>query len=213
MDKGFFITFEGGEGAGKTTQIRLVKEYLEKKGIPVLLTREPGGSEGGELIRPLLVTGQAQWDALTEVLLFSAARRDHLIKKIWPALNQGKVVLCDRFADSTLAYQGYGRQNDKNLQKTLKQLYQIIAGEFEPSLTFILDIDPDIGLKRSCNRLGNTEQRFEQMDLLFHQNLREGFLQIAKENPSRCRVINANDSVDHIHQQIIQQIEQKLCQK
>ena len=106
---GLFITFEGGEGAGKTTQIRLVKEALEQMGKSVLLTREPGGSEGAETIRPLLVAGHADWDALTEVLLFSAARRDHLVQKIWPAIKEDKVVLCDRFADSTMAYQGYGR--------------------------------------------------------------------------------------------------------
>ena len=103
--KGFFITLEGGEGAGKSTQIQLLKSELEKMGKEVLLTREPGGTHGGELIRPLLVSGKTDWDAVSETLLFSAARRDHLIHKIWPALKEGKVVLCDRFADSTLAYQ------------------------------------------------------------------------------------------------------------
>lgn len=213
MIKGCFITFEGGEGAGKTTQIRLLKEKLEQQGKQVLLTREPGGTTGGELIRPLLVSGDVHWDALTEVLLFSAARRDHLVNKILPALNEGKIVLCDRFADSTMAYQGYGRKKDLDLQEKLTQLYKMIAGDFEPDLTFILDIDPKVGLKRSCERAGNNEQRFEKMDFSFHENLRQGFLDIAQKNPQRCMIINANRSVEEIHQDIYKSVQEKLCQK
>ncbi len=205
---GLFITFEGGEGAGKSTQIRLLKETLEKMGKSVLLTREPGGSEGGEKIRPLLVSGSTDWDALTEVLLFSAARRDHLIQKIWPALKEEKIVLCDRFADSTMAYQGYGRKDDKELQQKLTQLYKMIAGDFEPDLTFILDIDPVIGLKRSCDRFGNMERRFEDMDIVFHQNLRHAFLKIASKNPKRYHVISAEQSIEDIHQKIMKVINQ-----
>lgn len=205
---GLFITFEGGEGAGKTTQIRLVKEELEKMGKSVVLTREPGGSDGAETIRPLLVSGHANWDALTEVLLFSAARRDHLVQKVWPAIKEGKVVLCDRFADSTMAYQGYGRGDDKELQIKLAQLYKMVAGDFEPDLTFILDIDPNIGLKRSCDRAGNNERRFEDMDLSFHQNLRQAFLKIARENPKRYHVISAEQSIENIHQEIMKVIYQ-----
>lgn len=213
MTQGYFITFEGGEGTGKTTQIKLLQQYLEQKGKEVLLTREPGGSVGGELIRPLLVSGNAQWDSLTEVLLFSAARRDHLVHKIWPALNSGKIVLCDRFADSTLAYQGYGRKNDFDLRQKLKELYHLIAGDFQPDLTFILDIDPEVGLKRSCSRLGNTEQRFEKMDFSFHKNLRQGFLKIAEENPKRCCIISADATVEQIHHKIIEKLEESLCLK
>ena len=201
---GLFITFEGGEGSGKTTQIRLLKEAMEQMGKEVLLTREPGGSEGAEKIRPLLVSGNADWDALTEVLLFSAARRDHLVNKIWPALKEGKIVLCDRFADSTLAYQGYGRKDDKKLQQKLIDLYQMIAGDFRPDLTFILDVDPEIGLKRSCNRLGNNERRFEDMDIQFHKNLRQAFLKIAQQDNQRCHVIQTNRSVEEIHQDIME---------
>ena len=201
---GLFITFEGGEGSGKTTQIRLLKEAMEQMGKEVLLTREPGGSEGAEKIRPLLVSGNADWDALTEVLLFSAARRDHLVNKIWPALKEGKIVLCDRFADSTLAYQGYGRKDDKELQQKLIDLYQMIAGDFRPDLTFILDIDPEIGLKRSCDRLGNNERRFEDMDIQFHKNLRQAFLKIAQQDNQRCHVIQTNRSVEDIHQDIME---------
>ena len=200
---GLFITFEGGEGAGKSTQIQMLKSTLETMGKEVLLTREPGGSKGGELIRPLLVSGEADWDAVSETLLFSAARRDHLTHKIWPALKEGKIVLCDRFSDSTLAYQGYGRGNNLEIQKVVTDLYKIVAGDFEPDLTLILDIDPKIGLKRSCERTGNTEKRFENMDFSFHENLRTGFLKIAQENPTRCHVIDANRSLDEIHQKIM----------
>ena len=208
---GFFITLEGGEGAGKSTQIQMLNHALEKMGYAVVLTREPGGSRGGELIRPLLVAGQADWDAVSETLLFSAARRDHLTHKVWPALKEGKVVLCDRFADSTLAYQGYGRGDNPEIQTTVKSIYKVIAGDFEPDLTLILDIDPKIGLKRSCDRAGNTEKRFENMDFSFHENLRQGFLKIAQNNPSRCFVIDANRTPDVVHQDIMAIVKEKLC--
>ena len=205
---GLFITFEGGEGAGKTTQIRLLKEALEKQGKNVLLTREPGGSDGAEAIRPLLVSGHANWDALTEVLLFSAARRDHLVQKVWPALKDNKIVLCDRFADSTMAYQGYGRGDDKKIQAKLIELYKMIAGDFEPDLTFILDIDPKVGLKRSYSRTDNTERRFEDMDIQFHQNLRQAFWEIASKNPKRYHIISAERPIEKIHEEIMKVITQ-----
>ena len=208
---GRFITLEGGEGAGKSTQIQLLKDVLEKSGQKVLITREPGGSKGGELIRPLLVSGEADWDAISETLLFSAARRDHLTHKVWPALKEGKVVLCDRFADSTLAYQGYGRGNNPEIQQIVKTLYKIVAGDFGPNLTLILDIDPKIGLKRSCDRVGNTEKRFEDMDFSFHENLRQGYLKIAAENPKRYVVIDANRSPEEVHDEIVRIIKEKLC--
>ena len=208
---GLFITLEGGEGAGKSTQIQMLKTALEAMGKEVLLTREPGGSKGGELIRPLLVSGEADWDAVSETLLFSAARRDHLTHKVWPALKEEKVVLCDRFADSTLAYQGYGRGNNPEIQKTVKTLYKIVAGDFEPDLTLILDIDPKIGLKRSCDRAGNTEKRFENMDFSFHENLRQGFLKIAADNPERCYVIDADRPPEEVHNEIIKIVKEKLC--
>lgn len=208
---GFFITLEGGEGAGKSTQIKMLKSALEDLGKEVLLTREPGGSKGGELIRPLLVSGEADWDAVSETLLFSAARRDHLTHKIWPALKEGKIVLCDRFADSTLAYQGYGRGNNSKIQEIVKTLYKIVAGDFEPDLTLILDIDPKIGLKRSCDRTDNIEKRFENMDFSFHENLRQGFLKIAKENPKRCYIVNADRTPEEVHKEIVKLVKEKLC--
>lgn len=204
MQKGLFITFEGGEGTGKSTQIKLLAEFLAREDIPYLLTREPGGSPGGEEIRALLLKGSVdKWDKLTEMLLFTAARRDHLVKKIWPALNKGITVISDRFADSTKAYQGCGYGKDTQSINSVDSLYRMIAGDFKPDITFILDIDPKIGVARSQKRVGNDEQRFEEMDLSFHENLRDGFLQIAKADPKRCVVINANQSIENVHKDIV----------
>ena len=211
MVKGYFITFEGGEGCGKSTQIKLFADYLQRKGISCLLTREPGGSQGAEEIRALLLKGEAnKWDKVTEILLFSAARRDHLVKKIWPALENGTTVISDRFADSTMAYQGYGYGIDEESIKMVSNTYQMIAGDFEPDLTFILDIDPQVGIARSMARSGNDEQRFEHMDLTFHHNLRNGFLEIAKKNPKRYAIIDANASIEQVHQDIISKFEEQL---
>lgn len=211
MTKGYFITFEGGEGCGKSTQIKLFTEYLQKKGIPCLLTREPGGSQGAEEIRALLLKGEtSKWDKITEILLFSAARRDHLVKKIWPTLEQGTTVISDRFADSTMAYQGYGYGIDEDSIRMVNDTYKMIAGNFEPDLTFILDIAPEVGINRSMARSGNDEQRFEHMDLTFHHNLRNGFLKIASQNPKRYAVIDASGSIDQVHQDIIKQFEERL---
>lgn len=213
--KGFFITFEGGEGAGKSTQCRLLAEALEREGISCLLTREPGGSVGAEEIRRLLVTGQAsRWDTLTEILLFSAARRDHLVKIIWPAINTGKIVISDRFIDSTMAYQGYGYGNKPEVQAKIKDLYQMIAPDFYPDLTIILDIDTTKGLQRSCSRSGNTEQRFEGMDLEFHNRLRQAFLEFARTAPDQYVVIDGSKSPDEIHHEIISVVRERLlCPK
>ena len=139
MKQGLFITFEGGEGAGKTTQIALLEDWLRKQGKNVVRTREPGGSAGAEEIRNLLVNGSKdRWDRLTELLLFSAARRDHLVKKIIPAVQQGDAVICDRFADSTIAYQCFGYGFDETVYKQASDLYALIAGTFHPNLTIIL---------------------------------------------------------------------------
>lgn len=204
MQKGLFITFEGGEGAGKSTQIKLLGEKLREQGRAVVLTHEPGGTPGAQLIREMLLKGEAgRWDKETEALLLFAARRDHLIKKIRPALERGEYVLSDRFADSTIAYQGYGYGYDENMMEMIRQLYKMTVGDLKPHTTFILDIDPAIGLKRSCDRVGNTEKRFEEnMDFSFHQNLRQGFLEIARNNPDRCVVVDANQPVDALHQAI-----------
>ncbi len=211
MTKGYFITFEGGEGCGKSTQIKLFTDYLQQKGMPCLLTREPGGSPGAEEIRALLLKGDTgKWDKITEILLFSAARRDHLVKKIWPALETGTTVISDRFADSTMAYQGYGYGIDETGIQMVNDTYKMIASDFEPDLTFMLDIDPQVGIARSMARSGNDEQRFEHMDLTFHHNLRNGFLKIAGQNPKRYAVIDASGSIEQVHQDIIKQFEERL---
>lgn len=201
-----FITFEGGEGSGKTTQIKLLADFLQKNNHSVITTREPGGSQGAELIRKLLVSGAAdRWSAKAELLLMYAARADHCEQLIKPALQNQQWVICDRFADSSIAYQGYGRGIDLEFLSTL---YTFAVGDLEPFKTFILDIDPIIGLKRSQERLQslskeNIEGRFESLDLEFHQKVRQGFLDIAKKNPNRCIVLNATQNPEEINLQIV----------
>ena len=189
MTRGLFITLEGGEGCGKSTQVKRLGALLESEGYDVVLTREPGGSPGAEAIRALLVTGDPdRWDAMTEALLFFAARRDHVERTIRPAIVAGKVVISDRFADSNMAYQGYGHDLGRD---TIEHLYALTLGEFKPDLTLILDLPVEEGLKRATARGGN-EQRFEDMDVAFHHRLRDGFLDIAKRDPQRCRLIDAS---------------------
>ncbi len=200
MTPGVFITLEGGEGAGKSTQVRLLADALNGNGHSVLLTREPGGAPGAEAIRTLLVEGAAnRWDGVTEALLHSAARRDHLVNTVWPALEVGKVVISDRFADSTLAYQGYGHGVDRAV---IDALYRATAGDFKPHLTLILDLPVEEGLARAAGRAGK-ETRYESMDRAFHERLRQGFLAIAKAEPQRCKVIDAAQSVETIHRGIL----------
>ena len=159
---GRFITLEGGEGAGKSTQLARLKSWLEGRGRTVTVTREPGGSPGAEMIRKLLVEGSAErWDGITEALLHSAARREHLRSTVWPVLERGDWVVSDRFADSTLAYQGYGHGIERRI---LEQLYGIAVGAFRPDLTLILDLAPEAGLARAAGRAAGTGQgadRFE----------------------------------------------------
>ena len=207
---GYFFTFEGGEGSGKSTQIRLLAEALEKSGHHVITTREPGGSVGAEEIRHLLVTGKAdRWDDVTETLLFFAARRDHLVTKIWPALKMGNIVLSDRFADSTMAYQGYGYGNNPKQQALIRRLYKEVAGDFKPDLTFLLDIPVAEGLKRS-RRSDNKEQRFEDKEVQFHEHLREAYLEMAKAEPKRFVVLDARQPIMELHQQIMQNLMNRL---
>lgn len=192
MVVGRFITVEGGEGAGKSTQVRLLAEALSTGGREVLVTREPGGADGAEAIRSLLVSGSVdRWDGCAEALLHSAARRDHLVKTVWPALARGAWVVCDRFADSTLAYQGYGHGLDLGL---IRQLATVTMGVFKPDLTLILDLSVEEGLKRAGGR-GGVEDRYERMGYAFHQRLRQGFLEIAGAEPERCVVIDAERPV------------------
>ncbi len=205
--RGRFITFEGGEGAGKSTQLRLLAQDLAQTGREVITTREPGGSDGAEAIRSLLVTGDVdRWDGYSEALLHSAARRDHLRRTIWPALDRGAWVLCDRFADSTLAYQGYGHGLPMDW---ITDLTRLTLGEFAPDLTLILDMPAAEGLARAVKR-GGGEDRYERMGGAFHQRLRDGFLEIAATDPARCAVIDAVQSVDAVRADIAAEIRARL---
>ncbi len=204
--KGHFITFEGGEGSGKSTQLKLLSSAFEKSGLPFIATREPGGSQNAEKIRSLLVSGDIDsWDPLTETLLFTAARSDHVGRLVKPAIAEGKTVICDRFFDSTLVYQGIGKGLGTDY---INSLHHMVFGNFMPDLTLILDIDPEVGLKRAEERSGN-ENRFEQLDIKFHQNIREGFLQIAKNEPQRCVVLDATKDSSILHKEITATISQK----
>lgn len=204
--KGLFITLEGGEGAGKTSQINMLAGMLAERGYKVLTTREPGGTKEAESIRNLLVQRDGgEWNAMAETLLLFAARAMHIEKVIKPALEAGTTVICDRFTDSTVAYQGYGRG------LSLEKIYQIertaIDG-FAPDMTIILDIEAEEGLNRSNKRLAaekgydQTEDRFERMEIEFHNKLRQGFLEIAKKNPDRCFVVNAAQSMQEVYEEI-----------
>ena len=207
MAAGRFITFEGGEGAGKSTQLRLLADALRHRGLDLLCTREPGGSEGAEQIRSLLVSGApGRWDGMTEALLHYAARRDHLRSTVWPALAAGKWVLCDRFADSTLAYQGFGHGLPA---EALQQLYRMTVGDFAPDLTIMLDLPVTEGLARAVGR-GHDEDRYEKMDLGFHQRLRDGYLAIAAAEPKRCAVLQAEGEPAEIARQVLALVDERL---
>lgn len=192
--KGHFVTFEGIDGSGKSTQARLLAEALRSKGRDVVLTREPGGSPGAEEIRRLVLEGDPdRWSAETEILLFTAARRDHLERTILPAIATGKIVICDRFADSTRVYQGVSRGD---LRGVVDALHGLMIGR-EPDLTLLIDMDPDTGLKRALGRNG-AEERFEGFGPDLQRRMRAGFLGLADEFPDRFRVIDGNRSVKAI---------------
>jgi len=201
--KGYFITFEGGEGAGKSTQVKMLGEALKARGHELLLTREPGGSMGAEAIRKLLVEGPGgRWDGATEALLHTAARRDHLVNLVWPALDAGKVVISDRFADSTLAYQGFAYGVDIDV---LKALYKGAIGDFKPDLTLILDLPVEAGLGRAASRAGK-ETRYESMGEDFHEKVRKGFREVAKAEPARCKVIDGTQDIEAIHKAVLAEV-------
>ena len=201
--KGKFITFEGVEGAGKSTQSKLLVEYLNKQGIEAIWTREPGGCELAEQIRQLLITGSInKWHPITQLLLMYAARKEHIEKTIKPHLQKGVVVVSDRFFDSSMAYQGYGYE--LNLEK-LQLINNIVLENFKPDITFILDLDIKQGLQRVDAR--GEKNRFDNMKIEFHQKVREGFLKIAKENVDRIKLINVeNKTIEEIHKEILKKI-------
>ena len=206
-ERGRFITFEGGEGGGKSTQVKNLAARLRAAGEDVLETREPGGSPGAEEIRGLLVNGAPErWDAVSELLLHFAARRAHLRETVVPALADGRWVLCDRFADSTMAYQGYGHGLGR---EPVLALYDLVVGGRRPDVTIILDLPVDEGLTRAAARSGGGD-RYERMDRAFHERLRDGFLDIAKREPERCVLVDATRPIDAVASAVWDSVSDRL---
>ena len=204
--KGFFITFEGIDGSGKSTQIRKLAKFLEDNGFDIIITREPGGSVGGEEIRNLLLQGAVdRWSAETEILLFTAARRDHLERIILPALQGGKIVICDRFTDSTRMYQGMRGPKLRDLvDKLTKEVINC-----DPDLTIVIDIDPEISLERAKSRK-TAEERFEDFGVDLQKKMRRGFLDLSREFSSRIEVVNGQQSVDELAKEIASLVRARL---
>ena len=207
MTQGRFITFEGGEGAGKSTQAALLVDRLRARGLDVLRTREPGGSEGAEEIRAIALNGDAgRWSPMTETMLMFAARSDHLDKTIRPALADGRWVVCDRFADSSRAYQGAGGGTPGDF---IESLDAAVVGDTQPDLTLIFDLPVEVGLERAFGR-GLFETRFESKGVAFHERLRSRFLQIAQEKSERCVVIDAVGDIETIEARVWAAVEARL---
>jgi dTMP kinase len=203
-----FITFEGGEGAGKSTQIKQLSAALTAANIDHIVTREPGGSPGGEAIRKLVVNSDGHaWHPTTESLLFMAARYDHVETVIKPALARGAWVLCDRFYDSTYVYQGIAKQVGT---AWLDALYTTLFANTAPDLTLLLDIDPEIGLARTQTRGNTTESRFEQMGIDFHRLIRLGFLQLSLAHPNRIHALDASVDADTLHQAVLRALNHRF---
>ena len=195
---GLFITFEGIDGSGKSTQVKHLAQRLKSTGREVLLTREPGGSKGAEEIRSLVLKGAPErWSVETEILLFTAARRDHMEKLILPALQDRKIVICDRFADSTRVYQGLSRGD---LRKTVDSLTDLMITR-QPDLTILIDMDPAVGLNRAKAR-NTKEERFENFGIILQQQMRAGFLKLAQEFSHRFRTVNGDQSVENLSEDI-----------
>ncbi len=204
--RGLFLTLEGAEGVGKSTNIEYITQYLERRGIEYVLTREPGGTALAEKIRDLLLAVHEEpMSELTELLLVFAARAQHLDKIIEPALAAGKWVVCDRFTDATFAYQGAGRGLS---METIGELESMVQGELRPDLTLILDLDPEIGMQRASNR-GELD-RFEREQMSFFRHVRQGYLDIAQAEPERCTVIDAAKSLEDVKLDLLAALEQGL---
>ena len=204
--KGYFISFEGIDGSGKSTQIELLAKFLKNLNFEVVITREPGGSVGGEQIRNLLLQGETdRWSAETEILLFTAARRDHLERIILPALGDGKIVICDRFTDSTRMYQGMRGSNLRNLVELLNE--KVI--KCDPDLTIIIDINPETALKRAKSRK-TVEERFEDFGVELQIKMRQGFIKLSKEFNNRIEVVDGQQSVDELTQDICTLVKAKI---
>ncbi|MBI4839138.1 MAG: dTMP kinase [Nitrospirae bacterium] len=197
-----FLTFEGIEGSGKSTQLKLLSSYLKAKGLKVLTTEEPGGTKIGLQIRGILLAPENSMHPLTELLLYNTSRAQHVREIIYPALMQGAVVICDRFFDSTVAYQGYGRGIEISVIRTLNE---ITAPDLKPFVTFLLDMDVEEGLRRNVK--ARKRDRLELETVEFHKRVREGYFEIAKEEPERVKIIDASGSTEEVHKKIIEALE------
>jgi len=204
MARGYFITLEGGEGAGKSTQVRRLAAALAAAGVPVLRTREPGGAPGAERIRDLLLS-PGSWDSLTEAMLHFAARREHVVRSIRPMLEAGAWVICDRFADSTLAYQGAGQGL---AHETWARLCDLTLEGLQPDLTLILDLPVEAGLARAAGR--SAADRYEKLGADFHARIRAGFQDIARREPTRCVVLDAARDAEAVYAAIVESLRQRL---
>ena len=210
-----FITFEGVEGSGKTTQIKRLKRYLKQKGIPYFTTREPGGTLIGEKVRRILLNrAHGEMMALSELFLYEAARAQHVIQVIRPLLKKKGVILCDRFSDASIAYQGYGRKIDPRLVDLLNQ---IASKGVRPDLTFLLDCPSDMGLRRAVRRdrqkRSNLQDRFEREKIQFHRRVRKGYLSLAKEEPHRIKVIDTREGEQKVFEKIRRMVDALIGSK
>jgi dTMP kinase len=210
-----FVTFEGVEGSGKTTQIQRLKRYLTQKGILCKVTREPGGCPIGEKVRKILLNpDHREMSPLSELLLYEASRAQHVMEVIKPLLKKGMVVLCDRFSDASIAYQGYGRKVDLKL---VERLNRLSSQGIKPDITFLLDCPPDVGLKRALQRnqklKKEKEGRFEREKIQFHHKVRRGYLSIAKEEPHRVKVIDTREGEEKVFQKIRQIVDELIGSK
>ncbi len=204
MQPGRFITLEGGEGAGKSTQARLLADALVAFGLPVLRTREPGGAPGAEMLRGLLLGGTVEWSTPAETLLHFAARAEHVEKTIRPALAVGMWVVCDRFTDSTMAYQGYGQGADRAMIATLTALVPLV-----PDVTLVLDVSEPVAMARQVRR-GADADRYERLDASFHARVNAGFREIARQAPERCILIAADAAEQAVHAAIMAALRDRL---
>jgi dTMP kinase len=200
-----FITFEGIEGSGKTTQIQKIAEFIKSRGKDCLITREPGGTKIGEKIRAILLDPQSQdMDPLTELLLYKADRVQHVKKLVIPSLSSEKIVLCDRYVDATVVYQGFARGIDVKLINTL---HKLILEDLKPDMTILLDLSPEVGLSRAWKQIENGKRagfeiRFEKEALSFHQKVREGYLELARLEPERFRIVDASKNETQVYEEI-----------
>lgn len=207
--KPLFISVEGGDGVGKTTQLGMLEDFLKSSGLDFVMTEEPGGTPEGDTLRRMIVEGDDdKWDGISEAFLYSTSRHEHVRKLIRPSIEAGKWVVCSRFADSTTVYQGHGRGISR---EDLLKLHDLAVGDTWPNLTIILDADPENGLNRI--RSERASDRLERAGSEFHRRVREGFLQIAQENPNRCRVIDAIGTPEEVHQRILATIEEFIKAK